>query len=383
MSKTFCLYPFTHLEIKNNGEISPCCRMDGGYTLNGRDASILRDDLTSVLESDHAIEIRKALLSGERYPQCHRCWRDEDLGLDSQRSRYNRRFVDYIDDFKKADEYKLLSLDLKLGNTCNQMCVICSPINSSLIAAEEKIDLKLDWYRDKKSIDKIYSKLDDIKHIEFYGGEPWLIKQHWQLLNDLISRGKSQNISLNYATNGSLYEEKYFTEIFSKFKSISILYSADGTFETFEYCRYPGNWKTFDDNLKKGISHLNNNITARIAYTISIYSVFNIIDSLKYYSSLSTPENKLVVWFNIVNEPKFSISNLPDEIKDSLIEYIENNWNYNFPVSDRNVKNSIIAEISKKRSIKDWTIFKKTTKQKDMKRNLSITDIIPLFKKYF
>jgi hypothetical protein len=64
MSKTFCLYPFTHLEIKNNGEISPCCRMDGGYTLNGRNLSILRDDLTSVLESDHAVEIRKALLNG-------------------------------------------------------------------------------------------------------------------------------------------------------------------------------------------------------------------------------------------------------------------------------------------------------------------------------
>ena len=39
--------------------------------------------------------------------------------------------------------------------------------------------------------------------------------------------------------------------IFSKFKHVSILYSADGIEDTFEYVRYPGVWETYKENIIK------------------------------------------------------------------------------------------------------------------------------------
>jgi MoaA/NifB/PqqE/SkfB family radical SAM enzyme len=396
-SKTFCLYPFTHIEITNDGRISPCCRYDGEYQFNGKTANILSNDIFEVLESSHAKEMRSALLKGEKYSGCHRCWRDEDLGLRSQRIRYNRKLIDYFDKFNNENDYQIISLDLKLGNTCNQMCIICGPHSSSMIANEEfqqktilekKFksffqDGNLDWYRQNGSMEKLYKILESIKYIEFYGGEPWLIKQQWQLLEKLIETGLSNNITLNYATNGSLFKDEYFIEVFSHFKSVSILYSADGIEKTFEYNRYPGKWNVFEDNLKNSFKYLNGKISARIGYTVSIYSIFNILDSLEYYSSISNQNNQLLVWFNLVNDSRSTIRNLPIEIKQILISRLRLGWKDYFPVSEINSKEALIKELEMPANQKGWNEFLRYTKDKDLLRNNKILDIIPELTNYF
>jgi organic radical activating enzyme len=382
-SKTFCLYPFTHMEISNDGTMSPCCRYDGNYQEGSIPANINKNNIDEVMSSVQAVELRNDLLSGKKHSNCHRCWRDEKLGLDSQRLRYNQRFVEHITDFNNAQEYNILSYDLKLGNTCNQMCIICNSYSSSMIATEEKQILKFDWYRNTSTMEKIYKNLENIKHIEFYGGEPWLIKQHWELLEKLISLDKSKEITLNYATNGSLFKDEYFTNFFKKFKKVSILYSADGIENTFNYCRYPASWDTFQTNLKNSLMYFDENITCRIGYTVSIYSVFDIINSLKYYSTLSNEKNKLLVWFNLVNQPSLGIKNLPNKLKNKLINQLSEDWVDSMPASDKNLKDALIKELSRTRSESDWQLFVSYTKNKNRLRNNSIIDIIPEFKKYF
>lgn len=390
-SKTFCLYPFTHVEINNNGAMTPCCRFQGSYKIDGREANIVTDDFENVVNSKHAQEIRQALMQGERYPACDRCWRDEDIGLASQRQRYLQNMLQYNVSFNDPAEYKIISLDLKLGNTCNQMCIICNGNASSMIASEEK-DSKiipissnkghLDWYRKNMSMEKIYQHIQNVKHIELYGGEPWLIKQQWDFLARLIEDGLSKDVTLNYATNGSIFKHEYFSEIFSQFKRVSILYSADGIQDTFEYCRYPGKWDNFESNLKESFQYMNDNITCRIGYTVSVYSIFNVIESLEYYSKLTNDKNKLKVWFNLVNDPRSSIRNLPKKLKKELKKQIRYNWKEEFPTSDVYANEALIQELDAAADESGWLSFIKHTKEKDRLRNLDIIKVIPQLKSY-
>jgi MoaA/NifB/PqqE/SkfB family radical SAM enzyme len=384
-SKTFCLHPFTHLEVANTGEIGPCCRFDRYYKMDDGSTAKITDSFDSIVNSNHSLELKKSLLNGEQHPGCHRCWRDEAAGIASQRQRYNQRYPEYQDHFTYHDQFKLLSFDLKLGNTCNQMCVICHPGNSSMLASEYKIMFNgnsrydtadLSWYRNEENMKQIENHLDSILHIDFFGGEPWLIKQQWKILQTLINLGRSHEVTLNYATNGSIFKEEYF-EIFAKFRKVSILFSADGIEKTFEYGRYPGKWDVFKNNLQQSLSYANQSLSINIGYTVSIYSIFNIIESLEYYSSISNKTNNLKVWFNLVNNEEYSIKNLPIELKEQLIKKLVQYQDINWPTFDKNVIYSIIQELEKPYSEYEWNKFINITTRRDQHRSQSISTIIP------
>ena len=383
-SKTFCLHPFTHLEVTNTGEVSPCCRFDRSYKMDNGATAKISDSFDSIVNSRYSLDLKRALLNGEKHPGCHRCWRDEESGVASQRVRYNRRYAEYQDQFTEHNQFKLLSFDLKLGNTCNQMCVICHPGNSSMLASEYKIMFNsnrydaedLSWYRNPENMKHIEDHLDSILHIDFFGGEPWLIKQQWVILQKLIDLGRSQAVTLNYATNGSIFKEEYF-EIFSKFKKVSILFSADGIEETFDYNRYPGKWDVFKNNLNQSLKYMNPALSINISYTVSIYSIFNIIESLEYYSSVSNETNNLKVWFNLVNDEEYSIKNLPNELKEPLITKLTQHRDIDWPTLDKNVIDSLIHELQKPYSEQEWNKFITITTRRDQHRSQSIATIIP------
>jgi sulfatase maturation enzyme AslB (radical SAM superfamily) len=344
----------------------------------------ITDSFDSIVNSNHSLELKKALLNGEQYPGCHRCWRDEASGMASQRQRYNRKYIDYYNQFTDHTQFKLLSFDLKLGNTCNQMCVICHAGNSSMIMSENKIRFGdayktmpgLDWYRHSANIEKIESQLDSILHIDFFGGEPWLIKQQWDILQKIIRLGRSHEVTLNYSTNGSIFQEDFFVT-FSKFKKVSILFSADGIEETFDYTRYPGKWDVFKNNLNQSLSYVNPALSINIGYTVSIYSIFNIIESLEYYASISNKTNNLKVWFNLVNEEEYSIKNLPDKLKEPLIKKLTKYQDIDWPTLDNTVLYSLIQESQKPYSEHKWNEFITITTRRDQHRSQAISTIIP------
>jgi sulfatase maturation enzyme AslB (radical SAM superfamily) len=235
----------------------------------------------------------------------------------------------------------------------------------------------LDWYRHSANIEKIEKQLDSILHIDFFGGEPWLIKQQWDILQKIISLGRSHEVTLNYATNGSIFQEDFFVT-FSKFKKVSILFSADGIDETFEYNRYPGKWSVFKNNLVRSLTYANPKLIIRIAYTVSIYSIFNVIESLKYYKSISNDTNKMLVWFNIVNDDCFNIKNLPDDIKQTLIENLTQHLDQDWPLAEENGLSSLIQELSRSRYQTAWEEFNLITRSRDEHRKQSVSTIIPI-----
>ncbi len=73
---------------------------------------------------------QKRMLAGEQPPACDSCWRYENLGLTSDRTRKSLSFKDHLtaEDYKNPNFiFKPKALELAFNNTCNLACSYCSP----------------------------------------------------------------------------------------------------------------------------------------------------------------------------------------------------------------------------------------------------------------
>ena len=375
-SDSFCVRPFVGLEITSQGDFAPCCdynRKYDGYNLQTH-------TIDDVLASEEIIKLKQSFLQGERPRKCDKCWRNEANGLDSQRLNSNREFRPVIADIKSAEYNKIQAFDLKMGNTCNQMCVICDYGSSSMLKAETKsifpefrLD-QIDWTRNDENWDKINDRIQDLTRIDVYGGEPWLLKPHWKLIDRLIESGKSQDIHINYATNGSVLNDKILERL-RKFKKTSVLFSADGIEKTFEYSRYPAKWNVFQENLNQMRQFQSEIQFFAIAYTVSIYSIFNLRKSLEYYTDLGVK-----TWINTVNQRFYDIKSLPQKLKQIALEDLNKITD---PLIHGGGIEGVIKQISSPReNIAHWREFKRVTRMRDEMRKHHIGDFIPELKSY-
>ena len=379
--------PWIGLEINNNGNLRPCCvykdqiRDDQDNIFN-----INNNTIEEYFSSKSMTELKEQLLNGEEPWGCAKCYEEESLNVASLRQRKNNQFKDYIT--KSTETVDLISVDLKLSNLCNQKCVICNTNASSLLASENKQilpEMNLEWnrqqnlyhwYKKDNAWSEIEAKTQATQHFDFYGGEPWLIKKQWEFIEHLIDTGKSKYISLNYATNGSIHDDAYFTEYFSKFKDVSILYSADGIENTFEYNRFPAKWETYKTNILKAKKfQLDNNITwMGVAYTVSAYSIHNVIESLNFYK-----ENNIEVWFNMVNEEEMSAGLLPGDVKEAIMKNIKDGWRSDFTALDSNIEPAFFQNQLDKEVGDKWKkVFVHKTNARDKFRKVDFTKLIPM-----
>lgn len=75
-------------------------------------------------------EQQRRMLAGEQPPACDSCWRYENLGLTSDRTRKSLSFTDHLsaEDYKNPNFiFKPKALELAFNNTCNLACSYCSP----------------------------------------------------------------------------------------------------------------------------------------------------------------------------------------------------------------------------------------------------------------
>jgi radical SAM protein with 4Fe4S-binding SPASM domain len=77
---TVCAIPWTHLEITQQGNITPCC-MSHGSTLG----NIKHTTLEQAFNGKELQELRRELLAGDRPKICRGCWKAEEKNLTSIR----------------------------------------------------------------------------------------------------------------------------------------------------------------------------------------------------------------------------------------------------------------------------------------------------------
>lgn len=304
-----CYHPWVGLDISPQGQFKPCCKYQ-----NNIDTT-----LAGYLDSIELANLKKDFTEGKRPQACKRCWDDEDAGLPSKRQ------LDWEYIFHKQepgiDSLKVLSLPF--GNSCNLACRTCdSSASSGWISEAKKLKQHLPeieifkhqkFYQDKNFIDKIKEKSSNLLHVEFPGGEPFLagIDEHLDFLDYLIGN-KSNQISLHYITNTTLFPKRQFWDRWKKFKKVDIQLSIDGIEEKFEYLRYPGKWQEVNENVNLFTAITSPNIQISVSHTVSIFNVFYLPEFIKWCL-----QNKLgKPYLGLVSDPKwYSIKVLPDSVK--------------------------------------------------------------------
>ena len=310
ISDTMCINPWISLEVDVTGKITPCCVYD--KSLDNK--SINDFSLLTIVNDNNQIELKQQFLQGNRPVGCRKCWQDETNGKVSKRLRDNYVFRNQLFgiDYNNTDSTELISLDIKLKNTCNLSCRICEPIASSKWASEVSQhpesypqwtsfqNIKTEWTDNTssnlwKDIEKIGNNLE---YITFAGGEPLLDKSHARMLEYFVDNDRSAQISLHYNTNGTVYADNLIP-FWNKFKQVELSFSIDNTESKFEYERNGAVWTDVIDNINQ-YKKLNPEI-----YRFNVFSMVTALNILDSYTLFQFCKNsQLPIAFDLLDFPQ-------------------------------------------------------------------------------
>jgi len=300
---TFCFSPWSGIDISSAGVIKPCCKFkETQFNINNHSIAEFRN---SALISD----IKTQFINGLRPPECDRCWKEEANNIQSKRQLdYHRWYKEYAK--YNLYESKLLVLSIATSNICNLKCRICNAKNSTKWIKEEltytNTEIKYTPYlKDANVINEINSLMDDIIHIDFHGGEPLLPSNndHIKLLQHLVNNRRSNEISLHYISNGTMFPTDMLINLWKNFTSVDMQLSLDGIGSHFEYNRFPANWKSTYNNIKKfqSLASTTPNIVLNIAHTLSIFTIIYLPEFIDWCSAEELP----TPWIGRLNAPLY------------------------------------------------------------------------------
>ena len=290
-NKTFCILPWISIETSPIGTLRPCCLAED--ELIDQRGNKFRIGQCVIEEArDSMSGLRSQFLNGERPDTCKKCWAVEDSGGKSKREYTLERLEGMIDDAEWTREHKPLAfIDFKLGNICNLKCRICGSWSSSTYATEEVQQFPTSlrkssfpysmieqgrWPRESESFwQEMSDNVDDIRYLEFTGGEPFMIQEHFGFLQTLVDKGVAKNIEIHYNTNGTQYPEKNL-DIWRHFKLVEVAFSIDDVRERFEYQRKNAEWDEVNANIQKfkKLKQEFGNIVLQCCSTVNVFNVF-------------------------------------------------------------------------------------------------------------
>ena len=328
----FCILPWVSLETSPIGTVRPCCLAEEEIIDNdGNKFDLNTANFVNIQNSQYMQNLRQEFLDAKQPNACRKCWREERAGRTSKRMHTLDRLKHMLPDQTwTADAKPLMFLDLKLGNICNLKCRICGSWSSSTFAVEELAALPPGedkknnhhytmlkqgaWPRENPSFWKeIDQVVDQIRYIEFTGGEPFMIQEHFDMLQGLVDRGIAGNIEIHYNTNGTQYPEDA-DEIWQHFKLVEIAFSIDDVGERFEYQRTNAVWKEVCRNIGwfRTLREHYTNIRLQVCSTVNVFNVLYLEELAQWIDQQSFD----FVYWNIMHEAYyFSISTLPDNAK--------------------------------------------------------------------
>jgi MoaA/NifB/PqqE/SkfB family radical SAM enzyme len=337
----FCVLPWISLEASPIGTVRPCCLADDEIVDDaGNKFELASADFGDIQNSAHMRELREQFLAGEKPQTCRKCWNEERSGRTSKRMHTLNRLKDVLPtDEWTADAKPLVFLDLKLGNICNLKCRICGSWSSSQFAAEELNQLRGEekkssfhyqmlkagaWPRENLTFwDQIDSMLTDIRYIEFTGGEPFMIAEHFDMLQGMVDRGIAHQVEIHYNTNGTHYPEQA-VDIWKHFKTVEIAFSIDDIGDRFEYQRTNAIWTEVCANLDRfrDLKEIHSNIVLQVCTTVNVFNVRYLGDVAEWIEK--NRESFNFVYWNMMHDSwYFSIATLPDRAKAAISEYLD------------------------------------------------------------
>ena len=264
-SSSFCVVPWLHQHVNEEGAFTVCCVAEGKDNFldgpSGRNLHIQdHPDEQALGNHPRLKELRRKMLNGEWDPICAICQRSEQASGESLRTGRNRRFRHHAARLYEQTEAdgtwpnpQPVHLDMRLGNYCNLSCRMCGPLASKLwldtynrvqpaayrIGEGEIAKLRqLDWVKDPTIWTAFRECMEHLESLHFAGGEPMMIPEMTQALEMCVESGHASHIELSYNTNLTLLPPR-IPELWKSFKSVSVWCSVDGYGPLNEYIRRP------------------------------------------------------------------------------------------------------------------------------------------------
>ena len=336
----FCVLPWVSLETSPIGTVRPCCLADDEIVDNaGEKFNLSTANFLDIQNSNHMQDLRQQFLDGKSPQTCRKCFREERAGRTSKRMHTLDRLKHMLPSQEwNIDAKPLMFLDLKLGNICNLKCRICGSWSSSTFATEELQWLRHNedrkdnhhyrmlqqgaWPRENPTFWAEIEKISEqIQYIEFTGGEPFMIREHFNMLQGLVDRGIAGGIEIHYNTNGTQFPEGA-EKIWKHFKTVEIAVSIDDVGTRFEYQRSNAVWAEVVANIERfwSLRRDYSNIQLQFCCTVNVFNVYY----LKELADFVYAQGFNLVYWNMLHEPYyFSIATLPESAKKLIAENLQ------------------------------------------------------------
>lgn len=438
MTKTFCPIPWIFQAVRNNGDIRICCQANVTENqgvvrhADGTPYNAGRDDMNEARNADLMKIVRQNMLDGKWSEECGRCMKEEAAGLNSRRQYELENWKFNYDDAIKVthedgtiEEPSLNYYDLRFGNLCNLACRMCGPTDSHTwyeqwlgyhggdsykdthgtvkLTRNDKGRLcttDYDWHDSETFWNQLENNISNIQHVYMAGGEPMMIERHYEFLQKCIDMGHAKNIIIEYNTNMTNLPNRVL-DMWTHFKQVRVGASIDGMGDIVEYQRWPLKWNSAYKNLQKldDYASNNSNIIAWIACTVTAYNVWHIPEFMWWklkesgFKKINSTKKRPIITHHVAHGPKrTNIKILTPELKEELSKYY-NAWIMRFEKDsslDDNTKENarkILTSIIKFAESEDMSNnideFIKFTKYLDTKRNQSIVEVTPQYKRIF
>lgn len=312
--------PWVHMNINPNGDVYPCCLLpicesdtsiDGqednvyeqenplkyiaseceGHPRDFRVGSLMNESLQEIWNNDKMRELRRNMMAGKKSSFCTSCYKEEEVGHSSLRNTMNNNYSKHYKYVKETKEdgtferFNLVYWDFRLNNICNFKCRMCGPGCSSAWEQEMRKEFDIKGEFPKIDMDMVHHDIeplyDIVEEVYFAGGEPLIADHHYEILNKLIEKGKT-NVPIRYNTNFStlIYKGTNVLDLWDKFEDVHIMISLDGIGKRGELIRKGFDWQKFLNNFKLFRSRFPDN-NVRINFVVQAMNCFHVMDAHK------------------------------------------------------------------------------------------------------
>jgi len=330
-SDTFCMLPWIHMHAFPDGRAYPCC-----LSLMDHPIGTLKENTMAEIWNDAPLkQMRVNMLAEKPCKECTKCYEQEENGFFSMRNSQNKNMghhINIVDETQPdgtLERFELKYYDIRFSNLCNLSCRTCGDIFSSNWVKESK---KMGWlpkdapnvnYAGRYEMDmweQMEPHLDTVENIYFAGGEPLMMVEHFNILQELVRRGRT-DVRLNYNTNftETVFKQQDILELWNKFDRVSVGASLDANWERGEVMRRGGDWNKIVANRKRMLE-VCPDVDFFISATLSIMNVFNVVDFHKEWieQGLIKPQDFHI---NILQDPqRYRIDVLPAEMKQRVAD---------------------------------------------------------------
>ena len=324
----FCYAPWSNIDISPQGGITPCCKFRP-EKYNEAPKNINTSTFDEYKNSRVLKIVQEDFEAGLWPAGCERCRIEEENGILSKRQldyeRWNEQYQSY-------DRSGWLTASLAFGNTCNLSCITCGPGSSSRWQQEHQarynIDIRPNHFYKQGFVDEFLKNAPGLLHLDIPGGEPFLsgVREQIELLHRLIESGRSQDISIHYTTNVTIFPDERWWELWKNFKEIDMQLSIDGVGTHNEYIRFPSQW----DDVSRHISLYQEkqqaltNFRLSISHTVSAYNIFYVPDFFVWCQKQGLPRP----WLGRVHTPiHMRPSVWKNEAKSHIVDRLKNSDN--------------------------------------------------------